>query len=163
MRSASSITFYERHPLYPSWCGMRQSCGYIRGASQYHKKLYAGIRICEEWLEYSEFERWCLENGWKSGMKITRIDKTKDFCPGNCVIVPYETAVNMRRNTAIVDGVSVRTAFGRRTSGRHDRDYNRFVSRIRKCNWDVESARTCPRISRSNAAMCGNTKRKERK
>ena len=44
-----------------------------------------GIKICDEWLEDSNnFINWSLENGYKEGLTIDRIDSSKDYCPENC-------------------------------------------------------------------------------
>lgn len=159
-------SWLERNPLYPSWSGMRRVCGYIRGASAKDLKLYAGIDIHPSWCDYKTFERWCLAHGWAKGLKVTRKDKTKDFCPENCIIVPYDVAVNMRRNTTRFGGRSIREIIGRETTGRHDRTLFRVRDRIVKCGWDINSAVVPQTISRSNIQQIStrirNEKRKEK-
>ncbi|MGN0289007.1 MAG: tyrosine-type recombinase/integrase [Lachnospiraceae bacterium] len=44
------------------------------------------ISICDEWLDYSSFEKWVGENGWKSGLRLLRIDKSGNYSPENCMI-----------------------------------------------------------------------------
>lgn len=50
----------------------------------YYKKR--NITVCEEWQDFSEFEKWANESGWTSGLKLLRIDKSKNYEPGNCML-----------------------------------------------------------------------------
>lgn len=44
-----------------------------------------GIRICSEWLnDPSAFVKWSLENGYKVGLSIDRINPDGDYEPSNC-------------------------------------------------------------------------------
>ena len=55
-----------------------------------------GITICDEWEDYKTFEKWMLDNGWKPGMSVDRIDNDKGYYPSNCRVVPK--AKNTRHN-----------------------------------------------------------------
>ena len=43
-----------------------------------------GIFICDEWQDYIKFETWSLDNGYKHGLTIDRIDNDKGYEPSNC-------------------------------------------------------------------------------
>jgi hypothetical protein len=70
---------------------MKRGC-YNENDITYHSFGAKGIKICDEWLNDSKaFYAWCRENGWVPGKKVTRKDKTKDFCPDNCVVVDKQS------------------------------------------------------------------------
>lgn len=62
-----------------------------------HSQYYygKGIKVCDEWInDFKAFEKWSLENGFKEGLTIDRIDSNKDYCPENCRWVDYYTQNN---------------------------------------------------------------------
>ena len=44
-----------------------------------------GIKVCDEWHDREVFRKWCKENGYVKGLRLNRIDSSKDYCPENCV------------------------------------------------------------------------------
>ncbi len=50
-------------------------------AKYYYSK---GIRVCEEWLDFKNFEKWALENAYNDTLTIDRIDNSKGYNPKNC-------------------------------------------------------------------------------
>lgn len=55
-----------------------------------------GIRVCEEWHDREVFRKWCIDNGWRKGLRVNRIDSSKGYCPENCVLG--------RKNSTIIKG-----------------------------------------------------------
>jgi hypothetical protein len=87
--------------LYGTWRGMRNRCNldtYIQ--PQYYKDK--GITVCDEWNTYNVFAEWALNNGWKDGLTIDRIESNKGYYPENCrFVTQFENNLN-RVNTKYV-------------------------------------------------------------
>lgn len=74
--------------LTKTFLKMKDRC-YDTSASDYKFYGAKGIRICDEWLYHpDEFIFWSLQNGYKPGLSIDRIDSSKDYCPENCRWIP---------------------------------------------------------------------------
>jgi hypothetical protein len=43
-----------------------------------------GIKVCNEWHNRESFRKWCLENGYKKGLRLERIDSSGNYEPENC-------------------------------------------------------------------------------
>ena len=78
--------------LFRIWSHMKERCNSTKGVHSkwYHEK---GIRVCDEWQDYSVFKKWAFENGYaeqpketeyKELFSIDRIDPDKNYCPENC-------------------------------------------------------------------------------
>lgn len=80
--------------MYGVWNGMRQRCN---NPNHKHYKYYGGkgIKICEEWNDFSVFHEWSMENGYKEGLSIDRLDSEGDYEPSNCEWVTLSE--NVRR------------------------------------------------------------------
>lgn len=97
-----------KHPLYPIWRAMIGRCRY-KGDTNYNCYGGRGIDICKDWEnDFSNFYNWAIENGYKAGLTIDRIDVNGNYTPDNCRWVPFfDQCRNRRTNVWItVDGVS---------------------------------------------------------
>jgi hypothetical protein len=67
--------------------GMKKRC-YSDLDKSWHIYGGRGIKICEEWLSSPiKFIQWSLENGYKQGLQIDRIDNDGNYEPNNCRFV----------------------------------------------------------------------------
>ena len=68
--------------LYNSWRAMKQRC---YDKSQYSKS-YQGkkIQVFKGWHRFVDFKEWALNNGYKEGLTIERVDSSRDYEPSNC-------------------------------------------------------------------------------
>lgn len=70
--------------LYHVFVSMKQRC-YNPNSDRWYCYGAKNIRVCEEWVgDVSRFIEWALENGYKEGLSIDRIDPKKDYSPDNC-------------------------------------------------------------------------------
>lgn len=73
----------QNRELYWAWTAMKQRCN-NPNAQAYHNYGGRGITYCEEWNEFDPFCYWALENGYKKGLQLDRIDNDGNYEPGNC-------------------------------------------------------------------------------
>lgn len=69
--------------LYNVWKGMRQRCNNPNN-ERYNDYGGRGIKICDEWNDFSNFSKWANEHGYHEGLSIDRIDNDKGYSPQNC-------------------------------------------------------------------------------
>jgi len=88
--------------LYNHWRTIKRRCQ----DQNYKNYCGRGISIYDEWNNFEVFKEWALENGYKDGLEIDRIDFNGDYTPKNCRWVTEREQQNNRRNNInyIIDG-----------------------------------------------------------
>ena len=80
--------YREAHRLFNCWYTMLYRCCNPKYPRYY---LYGGrippVAVCKEWLSYNNYQKWALDNGWKPGLHIHRIDNDCNYEPSNCIII----------------------------------------------------------------------------
>ena len=130
------------HPLNVLWCGMKERCT-NPNADNYKWYGGKGITVCDEWKDFFPFYEWAVQNGWREGLTLDRIDGSKGYSPDNCRFVDFKTQCRNRcTNVYItVDGethmqceweelLGFRKNVIAKWKMRHDIDY--VIERIRK-------------------------------
>lgn len=70
--------------LYKVWQGMKTRC-YNPNFIYYCNYGGRGITICNEWKnDFSKFYEWAINNGYKEGLTIDRINNNGNYEPNNC-------------------------------------------------------------------------------
>lgn len=88
--------------LYDVFSAMKQRC-YNKNNKSYVNYGKRGIAVCDEWLhDNSLFFEWAMNNGYKEGLQIDRIDVNGNYEPSNCRWVDNKVNCNNRRNNVLL-------------------------------------------------------------
>ena len=98
------------HPLYKKYYDMKTRCR--------RDKKYKNINISSEWNTFDKFYNWAINNGWKDGLEIDRINPNKDYEPNNCRFVDKFLQAQNKRNYHL------------NPLGNIKKDHNKFVLRV---------------------------------
>lgn len=112
----------SKEKLYDVWIEMKRRC---RCKTHKNYKHYGarGISVSNLWNEYLPFKKWALENGYKIGLSIDRINNDGNYDPDNCRFTTQKIQV---RNTRLL---SITNKSGYR--GVHfDKNRKTFVARV---------------------------------
>ena len=96
----------DEQRLAKVFSGMYGRC-YNPNDGNFHRYGARGIYICNEWLgNIPRFVKWAIDNGYKPGLTIERIDVNGPYSPGNCRFATYsEQSKNKTNNINItIDG-----------------------------------------------------------
>lgn len=90
--------YKEHKEVFNLWQTMKSRCENPK-RENFERYGARGITVCEEWHEAKNFVEWALNNGYKKGLQLDRIDNDKGYSPDNCrFVTPSENSRN-RRNT----------------------------------------------------------------
>ena len=94
--------------LYGVWFSMNNRCDNPK-CKAYKDYGGRGIKVCDEWKKsVNNFYCWAMNNGYKEGLTIDRINNDGNYEPDNCRwSTPKEQNVN-KRNTIKLSGVSLK-------------------------------------------------------
>lgn len=92
---------YHTH-LYKVWQTMKQRCTNpnYRGYQWYGAK---GVKVCEDWQDIENFYRWAINNGYRKGLTLDRIDPASDYEPNNCRWVTMSDQQNNKTNNHLIE------------------------------------------------------------
>ena len=129
---------HSKERLYRIWAGMRDRC-YRKNNDDYQNYGARGIRVCDDWGEFSHFMAWALSNGYSENLTIDRIDVGGDYCPDNCRWVDIKIQANNRRNNHYISFAG-KTQTLRQWSEELGIPYSTLRSRINLYKYPIEKA-----------------------
>lgn len=127
--------------LYGIWQGIKRRC---LNPNYHHFSDYGGrgVGICDSWLEFENFKKWALQNGYTDDLTIERKDNEKGYSPENCVWADRVDQNNNTRRNHFVEYLG-----GLYTIAELSRicgiSQNTLLYRIRR-GWSVEDAANKP-------------------
>lgn len=87
--------------LYKAYNGMLARCN---NPNSFKYDCYGGrgVLVCEEWLNFENFYAWAVQNGYKEGLTIERIDVNGNYEPSNCKWIPQRQQYYNQRRTKFI-------------------------------------------------------------
>lgn len=125
--------------LFKVWRGMKDR---TLNKNDKHYKNYGnrGIKICNEWLEdFKCFYDWALNNGYKEGLTIDRINVNGNYEPNNCRWITWKEQQNNRTNNHYIT-YKGETHTMKQWSELLGIKYTTLSMRLNKYNWSVGKA-----------------------
>lgn len=86
--------------LYKIWCKIKERCNNPK-STRYAFYGARGVKMCEQWEAYQEFENWAVANGYSENLEIDRKDFTGDYSPSNCRWVTQTENKRNRRTSKL--------------------------------------------------------------
>jgi hypothetical protein len=137
----------RKHPLYSVWANIKQRC-LNKKQPKYNDYGGRGIIICKEWENSFEiFYKWCLDNNWKKGLEIDRLDNNGNYDSGNCRFVNRSQNMNNTRYNTIIN-YNNETKTLAEWAKELNIPYGRLAQRINKLKMPIEIAFSNQKIKR---------------
>lgn len=126
--------------LYRIFAGMKTRC-YNKTSEPYKNYGGRGIKIYKNWLEdVTLFFDWAMQNGYKEGLEIERIDNNGDYEPANCRFSTCIEQANNRRTNKFIEYNGIRLTMSQ-WSAKLGMSRHGVKGRLNK-GWPVERALT---------------------
>lgn len=98
LRGKNNIKIVNNKKIYKRWSHMKSRCERKNDIS-YKNYGARGIKVCDEWKDYTNFEKWSLENGYADNLELDRIDNNGNYEPSNCRYVTRTQNARNKRTT----------------------------------------------------------------
>lgn len=140
-----------RDRLYSIWLSMKSRCN---GVNRNAYKYYCGreIKVCKEWdHDFIAFREWAINNGYRDGLSIDRINNDKGYSPNNCRWATAKEQANNRRNNILIEYSGKKQSVGdwARDTGLSYRTINARI----KAGWEVNKALEYPSKRSKNKSL----------
>lgn len=92
----------SRTHLYHVWQCIKDRC--LNKNYAYWKNYGGrGVTVCEEWRDFEKFRKWAMENGYREGLTIDRINNDGNYEPSNCRWTDQKTQTRNRRSNVPIE------------------------------------------------------------
>lgn len=83
--------------IYREWASIKSRC-YNKNLKSYKDYGGRGIKVCDDWIKsFESFRDWAYKNGYSDELTIERKDLNGDYCPSNCMWIPFNEQQQNRR------------------------------------------------------------------
>ncbi len=139
----------SRKKLYTILLAIKQRCLNVNNKN-YHRYGGRGIELCDEWKNSVElFYNWALENGYKEGLSIDRIDNNGNYCPENCRWVSMHVQSRNTRSNVFIEFNGERLCI---QDWANKLEITSCTLKKRIKNWGLEKALTTPKFNRNDTS-----------
>lgn len=128
--------------LYGVWINVKTRCNNPRNRA-YPQYGGRGIRLCEEWESFQNFQNWAIKSGYADGLTLDRIDVNGNYSPENCRWADMKTQQNNRRNNHVIEFNGVRKTLSE-WSEATGLSSSTLRTRLSILGWPIERALTEP-------------------
>lgn len=130
---------HQQSKLYRLWSGIKSRCCNEKCENYKHYGA-RGIKMCDEWLNnFQAFHDWAMNNNYREGLQIDRVDNNKNYSPDNCHFVTPKENSNNRRNTIYVALNNINKPLSEWCEILN-LNYCTVYKRIYNYNWSIEKA-----------------------
>lgn len=131
--------------LYSIWNAMRTRC---RNANTNRSTCYKrkGVKVCDEWDNFSNFYEWSIRNGYNDKLSIDRIDNNGNYSPENCRWTTNKIQMNNTSRNRFIE------YHGKRKTVSEWADflgvnYKYFHQKLKENDWDISKVMQLPYYS----------------
>lgn len=160
IRTERLIKMHYKHgqsgtSIHNVWMSMHERCK-NPNSTVYDRYGGRGIKVCDEWREFTPFFYWAKSNGYREGMTIDRINNDGNYSPDNCRWVDMKAQCRNRSNTYYVcfRGEMIPLIS---LCDKYNISYQTARQRIKKLHWNVEDAVTIPAGGKYNGSKSDQT------
>ena len=139
MRNLSAKHNESKSKLFQVWQSMKQRCS-NKNSKSYKNYGGRGIRVCQEWCnDYIVFKTWAIENGYKEGLSIDRINNNGNYEPSNCRWTTRKVQNSNPTRTHYIE-YNGKIYTMKELSNLLGINYHTFANRILTYKWTIEEA-----------------------
>lgn len=92
----------SRSRIYNIYIGMKSRCE-NKLDKNYDQYGGRGIIVCDEWVDFNNFHKWSVLNGYTDEMSLDRINNNGNYDPSNCRWVSMKLQANNRSNNILLN------------------------------------------------------------